>query len=270
MVFLVNAEASLSEIARKTKTTKANTFHSLKRLENLDLVRKTVRGKTHIYRFNFLHPMAEQIIGLMMEERRVGYAKKLNNIPPILHSFLLASLKAKYKGCIFFGSSIENKYNDIDVFVVLEKAGNEGEIGKKIKLIDSRLSPIFGTERELDAGAKNMDMLYNNIIDGISFGLDIARIKHKDLFLRKNDIRERFIIGYREILSCLEFHEMEYRKKHLEAGVMDFIYSILNYFDMFPKNDREALGLFNKQLKEQKPKTIKSAIVIMEKYAWIL
>ena len=48
-------EASLSDIARETKTTKANTFYGLKDLVSLDIVRKTIKGRTHLYRFNILY-----------------------------------------------------------------------------------------------------------------------------------------------------------------------------------------------------------------------
>ncbi|MBL7148129.1 MAG: helix-turn-helix transcriptional regulator [Nanoarchaeota archaeon] len=263
-------EASLSDIARETKTTKANTFYGLKDLVSLDIVRKTIKGRTHLYRFNILYPYSKNILNIIMEERQINYNKKLNNLPIILHSFLVTSLKKNYQGCIFFGSSLEDKYKDIDVFIILKNSKNIKEIEKKLKLINNKISPIFGSEKELKSGIKNQDMLYNNIIGCVSFGFDVSTIKYEDLFLRKQDIKERFIIGYREILSCLEFKEKEYVKTHLDRGIMDIIYAILNYFDFFPKNDKEAINLFKNNLKELKPKTIKKAEHIVKKYAWIL
>jgi len=270
LTYLINNQVSLSEIARKTNTTKANTFHSLKELEKLDIVRKIIQGRTHIYRFNFLHPKAEYILEMITEEKRVNYNKKLDNLPSILNTFLSNLLKTNYKGCIFFGSSIEQEYNDIDVFIILKNKKNIKEIEKKIKLINKKLSPTFGSEKELEIGIKNQDMLYKNILEGIPFKQDIIKIKYKDLFLRKTDIKERFIIGYREVLSCLEFTDRKYQKNHLEKGVMDFIYAILNYFDLSPKNDKEAITMFNNKFKEPKPKTIKTALNLMRKYAWLL
>ena len=266
--FLISEEASLSEIARKTKTTKANTFHTLKRLENIDLVRKTIHGKTHVYRFNFIHSLAKKIINIIEEEERSRYNSKLNNLPSLLHSFLSASLKKDYLGSIFFGSSLEGKYRDIDIFIILKDKKSAKAIERKIKLIDKKLAPIFGREKELKIGIENKDMLYKNILNGITFGYNAKALKYNDYFLRKKDIKERYIIGYGDILSCLEFTEKNYVKIHLERGIMELIYSILNYFDFFPKNDKEALILF--KLKERKPQTVKEAIRLVEKYAWIL
>lgn len=270
LVFLIRMESSLSGIARETRTTKANTFHSLKELEKLDMVRKTVSGRTHVYRFNFLHPEARFILDMAVEEERLSYSQKLKNLPVIIHTFLSHSLKEIYQGCIFFGSSLEAGYRDIDIFIALKKRENTQEIEKKLKLMDSRISPIFGSEEELNLGVENQDMLYNNILLGVPFGLDTIGIRCKDMFLRKKDIKERFIMGYRDVLGCMEFTEREYREPHLERGVMDFLYAVLHYLDMFPKNDSEAVRLFRQKLKESKPKTVKEAIRVMEKYAWIL
>ena len=79
LTFLIEREASLSDIARETGTTKANTFHALKKLENYDILRKKIQGRTHIYRFNFLHPQARYIINLAGEEKTMMYNKKLKN-----------------------------------------------------------------------------------------------------------------------------------------------------------------------------------------------
>src|SRR3989338_4086759 len=96
--FLAGGEASLSEIARKTKTTKANTFRSLKQMEKWDIVRKNIQGKTNIYRLNLLHPKAREISELIEEDRRDDYNSRLGSIPNMLHSFLSLALKANYGG----------------------------------------------------------------------------------------------------------------------------------------------------------------------------
>src|SRR3989344_7354017 len=134
--FLIEREVSLSGIARETRTTKANTFHALKKLESYDIVRKTIQGRTHVYRFNFLHPQAEYILNLASREKTITYNEKLQNIPIIVHTFLLQALKADYKGCIFFGSSVTEEFKDIDLFVILREKRNTSEIEKKIKLIN--------------------------------------------------------------------------------------------------------------------------------------
>lgn len=268
---LIGKEASLSDIARQTKTTKANTFKALKFLENNDIVRKNIYGRSHVYRFNFLHPNSEHIINLISKEKNERYNKKLKNLPLLVHCFLENALNGNYRGCIFFGSSIiSDKYKDIDIFIILKNKDKIREIEKKLRIINKNLSAIFGTLEELEQGLKNQDMLYKNIIDGIVFGVNVIKIKHMVLFLRKKDIRERFILAYREILSCLEFKEKEYQEAHLEKGVIDLIYTILNYLDSSPKNDNDALSLFKQQLNKNKPKTIKEAIGLIEEYAWIL
>ncbi|MBI2105804.1 MarR family transcriptional regulator [Candidatus Woesearchaeota archaeon] len=269
--FLIKrTEPSLSDIARCTKTTKANTFYALKSLLKENIVRKTIKGKTHLYKFNIFHPYSKIIIDMVEEERQSSYNEKLGNIPMIIHSFLATSLKKEYQGCIFFGSSLVDKYKDIDVFILIKNKKKTVALEKKLKFINRKISPIFGSEGEIKIGIKNEDMLYKNIIEGVSFGFDAAKIKYQDLFLKKQDIIERFIIGYREILSCLEFKEREYVKLHLDRGIMDVIYAILNYFDFFPRNDKEAISLFKNSLKESKPKTIKEAFCTIEKYGWIL
>jgi hypothetical protein len=271
LTFLIEkGEASLSDIARQTKTTKANIFYGLKELSNIDIVRGTAQGKTHVYRFNFLSRYSKDIVDLILHEQQKEYNKKFGNIPIVLHSFLESALKENYIGCIFFGSSLSGEYKDIDVFIILKDKKNIEAIKKKLKLINQEISPIFGSKKELEAGVRNQDMLYKNIVYGISFGFDSYILKYNGSFLRKQDIKERLIIGYREVLSCLEFSEKEYVTVHLDKGVMDIIYAILNYFDIYPKNDREAISLFEKQTKEQKPRTVKNALQLFERYAWII
>jgi len=247
---LLEEKASLSEIARKSKTTKANVFHSLKGLEKEDLVRKEIRGRTHIYRFNYLHPLARKIHTLFTEERKQEYNQKTNAFPVLLNCLLENMFKKNYQGCIFFGSSLEEKYGygDIDVFVMIVGA-KKNILKNKITKINEKISPIFGTKKELERGIREEDMLYKNVVKGIPFSCEdfILELNHRQVFLRKKDITERFVLGYREIESCLEFREKEYAAKHLERGTMDIIYAALNYFDLFPENDLQARKMFKKQ-----------------------
>src|SRR3989338_4717143 len=247
---ILEEKASLSEIARKSKTTKANVFHSLKGLEKEDLVRKEIRGRTHIYRFNYLHPLSRKIHTFFIEERKQEYNQKTNASPVLLNCLLENMLKKNYHGCIFFGSSLEEKYRygDIDVFIMIIGA-KKNILKNKIIKINEKISPIFGTKKELERGIREADMLYKNIIKGIPFNCEdfILELNHRQVFLRKKDITERFVLGYREIESCLEFREKEYAAKHLERGTMDIIYAALNYFDLFPENDLQARKMFKKQ-----------------------
>lgn len=245
---LLKEEASLSELARRIKITKTRAFYSLKELEKLDWVRKTIQGKTHVYRFNFLHARAKEISRIFLEERKKEYNQKMKGLPALLDSLLKNMLKEKYGGCIFFGSSLGEKYKDIDVFVMAE--GIKGSVlRKEIKEVDKKISLLLGTKQELEKGVKEEDMLYKNIQKGIPFGCEefVLELKQKQAFLRRKDITERFVLGYREILSCLEFGEKEYIKKHFEKGKFDVIYAALNHFDFFPENDRQAKEMFKRR-----------------------
>ena len=267
---LINNNLSLTEISIRTGSTKANVHYALKKLEKLDLLRKDIKGRTHIYRFNFLNKRARLFFEHYEYERRKEYNEKLNNIPNLVNTFCINALKENYQGCIFFGSSIDKKYNDIDVFISTKEKIKTNELRKKTKLIDKRLSLLFGSLNELKNGLNKEDMLYKNISKGISFNICLYNLIYNKQIQRKKDINERYIIGYREILSCLEFKDDMYTKNHLQKGVIDLIYAILNYFGVYPKNDIEALNKFKEKLNNSKPKTIKQSIDLVKKYAWIL
>lgn len=270
---LLSQDSSISELSRITKITKARVSDSVKRLEKRDFVRKNIVGKNHIYRINNLNSKTSVLIKLINSEKAEKYNSKLENVPNLIDSFLKNSLGEKYKGCLFFGSSTEKeKFNDIDVFIMTNNAQQKGELTKKIKLIDIRLSPIFGTQEELKNGLKEKDMLYQNIARGIQYSCEefALELLYEDKLLRKKDIQERFILGYREILSCLEFQEKEYAKNHLKKGCMDVIYSILNYFDFSPRNDSEAELLFKEKFKTKIPTTLKDSIKMAKHFGGVL
>jgi predicted transcriptional regulator/predicted nucleotidyltransferase len=245
---LLERDASLSEIARESNTTKANVFRSLKVLEKEDLIRKEIRGKTHLYHFNYFHPRAKEIGKQFQVERKEAYNQKMKGLPALLNSLLENMLDNSYEGCIFFGSSLTGDYKDIDVFLMAKNIKTVS-LMKEIKLINPKLSISLGTRKELEQGLGQEDMLYKNILRGIPFNCEdfVLTLRKKQLFLRKKDIQERFILGYREILSCLEFPEKEYVRKHLEKGIMDITFSALNYFDLSPQNDSQAKEMFKKQ-----------------------
>ncbi len=242
---LLEEKASLSQIARITKTTKANIFLSLKRLEKEDLVRKEVLGRTHLYRFNFLHREAGEIMSFFLNEEKEKYNQKMENLPLLLHCLLKNIFGKRYQGCIFFGSSVKEKFKDIDVLVIVEES-RKSLLRSKLKRIDEKISPVFGTRKELEKGISEEDMLYKNILKGVPFGCEklVLKLRKRHDFLRRSDITERFILGYREILSCLEFKEPEYVEKHLEKGTMDVIYAALAYLDLSPENDYQAREKF--------------------------
>lgn len=244
----MDREASLSEIARDSNTSKANISRSLRMLERNDLVRKEIQGRTHLYRFNRLHSQTLEIEKQFLKKRKEAYNQKINGLPALLNLLLENILKDKYQGCIFFGSSLTSSFRDIDVFVMVKDVKNDILV-KEIKAINPKISPVIGTRKELELGFSQEDMLYKNISKGIAFNCEdfILTLRRKSFSLRRKDIQERFILGYREVLSCLEFSEKGYTKKHLEKGIMDITYAALNYSDVFPENDSKAMKIFKKQ-----------------------
>ncbi|MBI2146919.1 helix-turn-helix transcriptional regulator [Candidatus Woesearchaeota archaeon] len=262
--------ASLSALARVTGTTKANVFHALKSLEQQDLVRKNIQGRTHTYHFNPFHPSASLIVELIMEGKKEAFNKKLSNIPLLVHSFLQTTLQASYQGCIFFGSSISQDYHDIDIFIMVQDKSYQKELTKKLKFIEKKISPSYGTAKELYDGIKSQDMLYKNIASGIPYGTEAITLRHCQRMLQKQDIRERFMLGYRELLSCMEFNDKEYQKRHLDKGVMDILYAICNYFDMAPKNDVEAIKAYKAISKKGKPTRLDDALLMAKWYGKVL
>lgn len=273
LISLLREEASLSDLARKTKITKARVFYSLKELKKGDIVRRKIRGKTHIYSFNFLHPQVKEILKAILLKKKTEYNTKLKALPALVDTFLSTSLKKKYQGCIFFGSSIEEeKFKDIDLFILLQDFKQKGELKNKLRLLDKRVSPILGTKKELKKGINSKDMLYLNIFEGLPFSCEsfVLETKYYEHFLRRTDIQERFILGYREILSCVEFKETAYTKKHLAKGIMDIIYATLNYFNLSPRNDAEAMKLFKEKIRLKPTGKVNEAIALANKLARLI
>src|SRR3989344_379135 len=247
---LLEKNASLSEIASISKTTKANISHTLSELEQEDIVRKEIRGRTHIYRFNFLHVNSKEVLQYFLRESQEQYMKKMNNLPKIVNNMLIQILNKNYEGCIFFGSSINQEYKDIDIFVIAKNI-KVYDIQKRLQQIHTKISVTLGTTNEISKGIENEDMLFKNIINGVPYGCEefIINLRHNKYFLQRKDITERFIIGYREILSCLNITEKEYVTKHLDKGIMDIVYASLAYFEQYPHNDKDAKKMFKEKFK---------------------
>ncbi|MBI3032198.1 winged helix-turn-helix transcriptional regulator [Candidatus Woesearchaeota archaeon] len=264
---LIDQKASLTEIATATKTTKANISRSLKILEKEDLIRKEIKGKTHIYRFNYFHRYANTILKLFLDDIKKKYDQKLCYKPALLNGLLKQMLNDNYVGVIFFGSSINRNFNDIDIFILLKKTDGSKALIERIKKIDFRFSPIIGTLQEIENGLSHEDMLFKNITNGLPYSCEqeVIYLKYRSFFLKKQDIEERFIIGYREILSCLEFSEKEYLKRHLEKGIRDIMYAAMNYKDLSPKDDRELDVMFKKSYKMKLPDKVNKALQFAEK-----
>ena len=265
--YLIDREDTVTSIARNIGSKKANVSKSLRELEEKNIVVKEIIGKSHRYSLNYLHPEAKEIIKVFLIDKGNELNNNLGCLPKFIDSYLRLALKENYKGLIIFGSALTNKYQDIDAFVLLDKIKGKEIIQETLKSINNKISPLIGTEKELQLGLDNNDSLYLNIVSGIPFGcLDkIINLRYKSNFLKRKDIEERFIIGFREIQSCKRFKDDKiYLKNHLERGVFDIVYALLSYKQATARNDREARQLFKKIYKHTIPTTLKQAELFAE------
>jgi len=265
---LLEKEDTVTSTAKNIKSKKANVSKALRELEEADIVTKEIIGRSHKYRLNYLHPEAKEIIKFLLINKANKLNAKLENLPKFIDVYLKSTLRENYKGLIIFGSVLIGKYKDIDIFIITDKIKGRELIIENLRLINKKISPIIGTEKELERGFNNNDSLYINIINGIPFScLDhIISLKHKSLFLKRKDIEERFIIGYREVQSCKKFKDDKiYLKNHLEKGIFDIIYALLSYKLITARNDIEAKELFKKIFKLNIPTNLKEAELLIEK-----
>lgn len=266
--YILNKQDTVTSISENIKSKKANVSKALRELEKENIVVKEIIGKSHSCRFNGLHPEAKGIINFLLINRANELNTRLKDLPKFIDAYLRSVLKNDYLGLIIFGSALTERYKDIDIFVILNKIKSKEQIIENLKSIDEKISPLIGTKEGLEEGFKNNDALYTNIISGIPFGCleFIINLKYKHLSLKRKDIEERFIMGYREIQSCKKFKDDKaYIKNHLERGVFDIIYALLNYKQVIARNDREAEQSFKKTSGCRIPKTLKQAELFAEK-----
>jgi len=264
---LLDRVGTVTSIAMNIKSKKANVSKALRELEKENIVAKDIVGRSHRYRLNFFHPEAKEIIKFFLMNRANQLNSRLDNLPKFIDAYLKQALGNGYFGLVVFGSALTAKYKDIDVFIIAADLKKRELIIENLKLINEKISPIVGTKKELEEGFRNNDSLYLNIINGVPFGcLDfIADLRNRNDFLKRKDLEDRFIIGYREINSCKKFKEDKaYIKGHLEKGIFDIAYSLLNYNGLVVKNDAEARQLFNKIFKCKLPSTLNQAAAFAE------
>lgn len=262
MDYLLDRENTVTSTAEDIKSKKANVSVALRELEKKNIVVKEIIGKSHKYGLNYLHPEAKEIIKFLLVNRANELNNKLKDLPKFINAYLKLILGQDYAGLIVFGSVLTGKYRDIDIFVIMNKLKSKDQIIENLLSINKKISPIIGTKKELQEGFSNNDALYANIINGMPFGcLDfIINLRYKHPFLKRNDVEERYLIGYREILNCKKFsNDKIYIKNHLERGIFDIIYALLGYKQITARNDREAEQLFKEIFKQNVPKTLKQA-----------
>lgn len=268
MDYLLDKENTVTSTAKDIKSKKANVSATLRELEKKNIVVKEIIGRSHKYKLNYLHPEAKEIIKFLLINRANELNNKLKNLPKFINAYLKLILGQDYAGLIVFGSVLTGEYKDIDIFVIMNKLRSKNQIIENLVLTNKKISPVIGTKKELKEGFEDNDALYLNIINGVAFGcLDfIVNLRCKSFFSKRKDVEERYLIGYREILSCKKFKDDKiYIKNHLEKGIFDIIYALLTYKQVKARNDREAEQLFGQIFKQTVPKTLKQADIFAQK-----
>ena len=275
--YLLDNIGIVTSIAKKLGSKKANVSRALRELEAEDIVTKHEVGKSHSYGFNYLHPDAKGAISFILMNRANELNTRLNNLPKFINAYLKLALGENYLGLVVFGSSLTQKYpdhyNDIDLFIILNARKKNGDIINVLKSINQKISPLIGSKEELKKGIINEDSLYKNIIKGVPFGCWdlIFNLRYCPFFFMRKDIEERFIIGYREIQSCKKYQDdTSYIRNHLEKGIFDIIYALLNYKQAPARDDVEATQLFREIYKLRIPATLKQAELFSERMGKVI
>lgn len=237
--YLLDKEDNVTNIANAINSTKARVSIALNELEDRKLVAKRVFGRSHVYKLNKLSYGFREIVGIIIQQKAEKLNHKLENLPKIVDSYLRSILKKNYLLAIFFGSVIsENEYKDIDVYIVLKKRYDKAaELKKRLMLLNNKVAPIFGTIDELNAGTKNKDSLYANILNGLPSS-DISKfieLKYNEELLKRNDIQERYALALREL-------HLELSAESIERAMFDASYAALNCLGKEPKNDNEVIA----------------------------
>lgn len=251
---LLKSEAlSVTEASKRIGTSKIRASVALRELMEEGIVKREIVGRTHRYSFNYCHRNAGDVLRLVLAEKAQELRDRLN--AEFVFEFIKSILGENMTGVIFFGSCVSGpaKFGDVDVFLLFGDGKKEeqeervngifGELG--LVLPGFKFSFMLGTENEVEDGyIMGKDAFYGNLVNnGLPFGCEEFFI---GLRLRKcaaDDSRERFILGVREIISCRK-HEDDpvFLERHLEKGIFDVAYAVLNRFGQYPADDYEVMS----------------------------
>ncbi len=240
LAYILDREDNVTNIAKAIKSTKARVSIAINELEERKLVAKRVFGRSHVYAVNKLAYGFKAIAGIIIQQKAELLNYRLEDLPKIADSYLRSILKENYLLAIFFGSAInEDEYRDIDVYIILQKKYDKAaELKKRLILLNSKLAPIFGTIDELNAGIKNKDSLYANILNGLPANNTdrFAEFKYREELLKRTDTEERYVLALREL-------QLELGAENIERAVFDAAYAALICLGNAAKNDNEAIEL---------------------------
>ncbi len=152
----------LREIARKTKTDVNTTYPQLNKLEEMNILTSTIKGKNKEYTMNLDNIISKYYLTLAEIFTTIRYLQKNFVIKKIM-----TELDSQIDDpIILFGSFVKGGYtkeSDIDLFVIGQKRTNKTilEIGD---LVGHDISIKFADPSKFQSGLKDKDPLVNEVV----------------------------------------------------------------------------------------------------------
>ena len=153
----------LREIARKTKIDVNTAQHQLKKLETINVLSSTIKGKNKEYVLNLNNVITKYYLIMAETFATIVYLHKNFIIKKIL-----VEIENKIDGpLILFGSFANityNKESDIDLFSIDGKKIENNMILKTASLIGRNINIKSTTESKFSSSLKNNDPLINEVV----------------------------------------------------------------------------------------------------------
>lgn len=153
----------LREIARKTKTDVNTTYPQLKKLEEMNVLSGTIRGKNKEYVLNLNNVITKYYLTMAEIFTAVIYLQK---------NFLIKKVMTEIEHkiddpLILFGSFVKEGYtkqSDIDLLVISQKKIDRDMILKTESLVGRDINIKSTSESKFLSGLKNKDPLLNEVV----------------------------------------------------------------------------------------------------------
>lgn len=153
----------LREIARKTKADVNTIQQQLKKLEKINILSSTIKGKNKEYVLNLDNMITKYYLIMAEIFAAVIYLQK---------NFLIKKVMAEIENkidnpLILFGSFAKGGYtkeSDIDLFIISEKQIERDVIFKTSSLVGREINIKSTSESKFLSGLKNKDPLINEIV----------------------------------------------------------------------------------------------------------
>lgn len=153
----------LREIARKTKIDVNTAQHQLKKLEEINVLSSTIKGKNKEYVLNLNNLITKYYLIMAETFAAIVYLQKNFIIKKVL-----IEIENKIDGpLILFGSFAKvthNKESDIDLFSINEKKIENNMILKTARLIGRDINIKSTTKSKFSSSLKNNDPLTHEVV----------------------------------------------------------------------------------------------------------